>query len=409
MTVHTRQARGRTVGRRRVLAALLALAILVPLGVLFLDHNRDLSHGRSNAAQERHGIEYLLALSKLTIALTDAQSAAVGGEPVSRELLDRAVAGVAEVDDRFGEELRVRERWSQLRQTIEQAADADHADGRAAYTSYGEATGLLLGLHDRLLQTSGLIRDPDEDAHHLQDAAGESLPEALVAAGRLVDLVILRAAGPAGAQPADPTEIPIAVAAVTRPGDDLVASVQAALDSTQSRSLSSSVLGKYDRFLRAKDGLLLTVPADGNVGAVDFGQLAFIRGEVRDAGDDLLSTLLTELDTLIQTRRSALTRSLWTAVVSVAIVALLAFGLVAVALYRDRRQPTRHRHQGELPAGSGGDGPGGSGPDRDPPQLLRPVTSISDITSGYEPRPGTPPARNRFTGELLHPEGADVR
>jgi len=410
MTVQTGQARERTGGRRRLLAALLALAMLIPLGVLFLDHNRHVSEGRSAATQERHGIEYLLALSKLTIAVTDAQSAAVSGEPVSRELLDGALADVADVDARFGDELRVRERWTQLRDAIELAAETEHADGRAAYTSYGEATSLLLGLYNRLRETSGLVRDPDEDANHLQDAAAGRLPEAVVEAGRLVDLVVLATGESVGGPPANPIEIPIAVVAFTGPAGDVVAGVQAALDSTESRSLSSAVLSKYDRFLRAKDGLLLTVPADGNVQEVDFGTLAFIRGEIQAAGDDLFTTLLFELDTLIETRLSELGRSLWTAVVAVLIGVLLAFGLAAVSLALGTRQPTRHRHQGELSAGSGADGfGGGSGSGHGAPQLPRPLMPISDISADYEPMRGTPPAAGRLSGGLFDPEGADVR
>jgi hypothetical protein len=232
MTVQTGQARGWTGGRRRILAASLALAILIPLTVLFFEHNRYLGESRSTATDERHGIEYLLALSQLTIALTDAQSAAVAGEPVSRDVLDGALGDVADVDARFGEELRVRERWTQLRDTIELAAGAEHADGRAAYTAYGEATGLLLGLYDRVRETSGLVRDPDEDAQHVQDAAGGRLPEAVVAAGRVIDLVILATGEAAGGQPANPGEISVALTAVTGPVADLVAGVQAALDST---------------------------------------------------------------------------------------------------------------------------------------------------------------------------------
>jgi hypothetical protein len=410
MTVQTREARGWTGGRRRVVAALLALAVLIPLGVLFFAHNREVREDRSLATQERHGTEYLLALGQLTTALTDAQSTAVSGEPVSREALDGALADVAAVDDRLGDELRVRERWTQLRDAIERAASTDHADGRAAFTSYEEATRLLLGLHDRVRETAGLVRDPDEDANHLQAAAGGRLPETIVAAGQLVDLVVLTAGESAGERPANPTEIPAAVTAVTNPVGDLVTGVQAALDSTESRSLSSTVLGKYDRFLRAKDGLLLTVPPDGNVAEVDFGQLAFVRAELQDAGDDLFTTLLTELDTLVQTRLSGLAGSLWTAVVSVAIGVLLVVGLVALSLVRGTRRPTRHRHQSELPAGSGADGLGGrSGSGRGTPQLPQPLMSISDIAADYEARRGNPAAGERYAGQLLDSEGADVR
>lgn len=410
MTVQTREARGWTGRRGRILAALLALAILIPLGVLFFDHNRYQREHRSMAAQERHGIEYLLALSQLTIALTDAQSAAVSGEPVAREVLDGTLADVTAVDDRLGEELRAGERWSQLRETIELAASADHPDGQAAYAAYAEATGLLLGLYDRLRETTGLVRDPDQDAYHLQDAAGGELPEAIVAAGQLVDLVTLSAGAPADQQSVNTIERSVAVDAVTGPAEGFVASIQAALDSTESRSLSSSVLSKYDRFLRAKDGLLLLVaPPDGNAGTIDFGQLAFIRAELQTAGDDLLVTLLTELDTLIGTRVSELTRSQWTAAVALAVGVLLAFGLVAVSLVRGDRQPTRHRRQNELTAGSGEDMLGGGGAGRDTPQLARPLVPISGSAAGYEPGPAPPNASDRLAGELLDSEHADVR
>jgi hypothetical protein len=412
MTVQSRETRGWTGGRRLVLAALLALALLVPLGVLFLDHDRYLGERTSAATQERHGIEYLLSLSQLTIALVDAQSGAVSGAPVSPEVLDRAVADVAAVDDRWGDELRVGERWSQLRDTIERAVSTDHADGRAAYASYQEATDLLLGLHDRLRENAGLVRDPDEDANHLQDAAGRRLPEVIVAAGRLVDLVTLAAGGSAGEQTTSPAEVSVAVDAVTGPVDDLVASIQAALDSTESSGLSSSVLSQYDRFLRAKDGLLLTVPADGNVAEVDPGLLAFVRAELQAAGDDLFTALLTELDTLVETRVGELTRSRWTAIGAVVLGVLLAFGLVAVSLARSTRRPPRHSRQGELEAGSGGDGRGGgsgSGRGRGTPQLSPALMPLSDAAGDYEPRRGSRSAGNPLAGELLGSERADVR
>lgn len=407
----TAQTFGWTGGRRRVLAALLALAILIPLCVLFLDHHRHQSASRSLATQERHGIEYLLALGQLTIALTGAQSAAVSGEPVSPEVLTAAVADVTEVDDRLGEQLRVGERWSQLRDAIERATGTDHPDGRAAVAAYEEATSLLLGLHDRLRETTGLIRDPDPDAHHLQNAAGGSLPEAIVATGKLADLVIIAAGEPAREQAGNGPEISVAVDAVNGSIEQFVAGIQAALDSTRSRNLSSSVLSKYDRFLRAKDGLLLvTTPPDGGAGSIDLGQLAFVRAELQDAADDLSTTLLTELDTLIQNRLGELNRSRWTAIVALSVGVLLAFGLVAVSLVRTPRQPTRHRHQNELTAGSGDDTAGArSGPGRGTPQLARPLTPISGSAAGYEPEPATRPASDRLAGELLDSEHADVR
>ncbi|HEY8471772.1 MAG TPA: hypothetical protein VIL37_03950 [Natronosporangium sp.] len=410
MTVQARDTRGWTGGRRRVLAALLAIAVLVPLGVLFLDHSRHLSERRSAVTEERHGIEYLLALGQLTVALTDAKSATVNGEPIAQEAMDRAIAGVAEVDDRFGDELRVRERWARLRDAIELANSTDHPDPRAAYAAYGEVTTLLLGLFDRVRENSGLVREPDQDSHHLQDAAGGRLPETMIAAGQLVDLVNIAAAEQAGPQAT--TEILIALDAVTRPGDALVAGIQAALDSTESRSLSSSVLGVYDRFLRAKDGLLLTVPADGDPAAADLQLLGAIRTELHAAGDDLFQVLLTELDTLVAARGGELARSQWTTVGATLVGVLLALGLAALSLLgggfdRTDRQAGQHSRHGELPPG--GDG---AGRPADTPQLATasPLMSISDGVADYESGRRTPATREQpLAGELLGSERADVR
>lgn len=404
MAVQAWEARQRTGRYRQVLTAALALAILIPVGVLFFDHNSHQGQRRSMAAQERQGIEYLLALSQLTIALTEAQSAAVRGEPVDAEGLDEPLASVADVDERLGTQLQVGERWPQLRNTIERAASTDHADGRAAYTAYEEATGLLLGLQDRIRDTTGLVRDPDADAFHLQNAAGGALPETIVAIGQLVDRVTVAAAEPASRQAAHAPEISAAAAAVTRPADEFVVDIQAALDTTESRSLSSTVLGKYDRFLRAKDILLGTVPADGNVQNVDLGLLSGIRTELSAAADELSTALLTELDVLVETRVNEFTSGQRITIASAIVVVLLVLGLVAVTLFWDARRFNRHPQHGELPTGSGGEARGGGTPGR---ELAR--MSVSDAVAAYEPRAGTPAAGDRLAGEVLGAERADVR
>lgn len=394
----------RQAGRyQRVFIILLAVTILVPLGVLFFQHHGHQSDRRSAAIQERHGIAYLRALGQLTIALTDAQSAAVRGEPLRWEPLDEALTDVDDVDSQYGDELRVGERWSQLRGTIERAANTEHRDGRAAYAAYEEATGLLLGLHDRLRDTAGLVRDPDQDAHHLQSAAAGSLPETVVALGRLADQVALLAGVPARERAASGPEISAAIAAVTVPADEFVRSVQSALDSTENRSMSGSVLGKYDRFLRAKDVLVGAVSPDGDAPA-DPGLLAGIRTEQQAAADDLSTALLTELDALVESRVGALTRDRWLSVVMAVLGVLLVLGLVALTLLRGAQPPARRAHPGELPAGGDGRGPGGR-----TPELSRSRMSISDSAASYEPGHAAPAAGDRLAGEVLGVERADVR
>jgi hypothetical protein len=346
MTVQAHPRRGWTTSRAPLLGGLLVLVLLIPVGLLFGAHWRDLGDRASATTHERQGIEYLTALSQLTVALADVQSAAVGGQVISRDALTRAVEATAGVDRRLGGTLRVSERWSQLRDTVEQLSATEYDDPYAAYTAYSEATGLLLDLHDKLRETSGLIRAVDPDTYYLQDGAGEELPEGIVAAGRLVDLVSIAAAGESAVTAA---EISVGRVGVTGPTEDLANDLQAALDSTASRTLSSNVLSKLDQFLREKDSLLAVVPPDGNVSVVDPEALARLRVDLQAAATDLVNALLLEMDGLVESRLDGLDRRRWLAVGGLVAAVLLALGVAWLNLAAARRGGWLSRDRG--PAG----------------------------------------------------------
>lgn len=332
-----------------VIGSLLALAMLLPVGTLFLQHWQELGRQKSFASTEQDGLEYVVSLSLVTLALTDAQSAAVSGRPVPHDQLTAAIAATTAVDDRIGEQLRVSERWSQLRGHIEQLSGTEHADARAGYSAYREATDLLLDLHTKLRETSGLIQDPDTDVYYLQDAATEELPEALVAAGRLVDLVVIAAAGPTSAQAAENAEISVARVEVTSPVADLAVDLQAALDRTESRTLSSNVLNKLDHLLRQKDTLLAAVPADGQVAAVGLPQLTDVLVELQAAAAELLDALLVEMDALIASRFDGLVEKQRTAVALLAVAVLLTAGLLWVSVSGTRSPGHSRRRRPAAP------------------------------------------------------------
>jgi hypothetical protein len=320
--------------RAPILGSLLALLILLPVGVLFAAHWRDLSTQREFASHERHGIEYLMSLGQLTVALTDAQSAAVSGQPLPGDALSRSLAATGESDEQVGGMHRMSDRWEQLHHTIEQAAGTEYADPREAYDRYGEATELLLAHHSKLRETSGLSRDAEADTYYLQDAASEELPETIVAAGRLVDLATMGAAT---------DEISVARISLTGPADDLAGDLQAALESTASRTLSSSVLSKLDRFLRDKDALLAAVPPDEAPAEVDTTRLSVLRIELQAAAIDLVNALLVETDALLATRIDEIERRQLTATLAIvgAAVLVLALGWVQLAGARWRSRPGR--------------------------------------------------------------------
>jgi hypothetical protein len=326
-----------------LLGSLLVLALLLPVGVLFLERWGGVADQKAFAAAERDGLAYLTALSQVTLALTDAQSAAVQGTAAPAEQLADALAATSAIDDRVGEQLRVSERWTELREQIERLAAAPPREPRGAYEAYRQTTDLLLDLHTKLRETSGLIQDPDTDVYYLQDAAAEELPEAIIAAGRLADLVHIAGQGPDSDQAGENAEISVARVGVISPTEDLTVDLQAALDSTASRTLSVNVLRQLDEYLQHKDALLAAVPADGRVAGVDLGEVAAARAALHAAAADLLETLLVEMDELIAARVDDLTGSQRTALLALLAAILLAAGLLGLQLAALRRSVRREQ------------------------------------------------------------------
>jgi hypothetical protein len=316
-------------------ASLLALAVLLPAAVLFGQAWQGQSDRISFAERERHGIEYLTTLGQVATALTDAQSAAVAGRAVDGTALARAMDATSTVDDRLGDELRTRERWSGLRVKIEALPAAASGDPAARYAAYAEATDLLLALYGKVRENSQLIRDPDGDTYFLQDGAAEELPEAVVAAGQFTDLVVIAAGLPANQRAAAAGEVTAARQGVLDPAGDLADDLQSAVDSTQSRTMGGNLLSRLDRFQRAMD----TLAASGDTTqTVDANRLAGTRTEVQAAASDLSTAILAELDVLIEQRIDGLWTQRWLSLGALLLAVLLAVATPALVLRRRRQQ-----------------------------------------------------------------------
>lgn len=319
MAAPTQHFRQSTTGFR-VMAVVLTVAVLIPAVLLFRSLWNDLDDREWGAAHARHGVEYATVLGELATTLVAAQSAAVAGEPVSADALTAAVDATTMVDGHLGEHLRVDERWRELRNRIDSLASAGPESPAEAYTAWSETTDLLLDLLNKVRETSGLIRDDDPDVYYLQDGAVEELPEAIVAAGRLVDLVVLDS----GSQ----TEISVARVALVSPSTDLANNLQAALESTESRTLSGNVLSRHDAFLREKDALLAAVPSAGTVDQEEVTELRQTGQQLNTAAAELFDTLMTEMDALLAARQSDLSGAQRTAALTLAGAVLLIAGAV---------------------------------------------------------------------------------
>ncbi|MGY0007440.1 hypothetical protein ACW0Q9_26440, partial [Micromonospora sp. I033] len=170
MTVPAPRVRRRPSLPGRALPLLLVLALLAPLGLLFAQTDGHTGDDRDLATRERLGVRYLRALGPVTDALADAQTTAVAGRPVSRTALTAAVEQAAQVDSAIGDRLRTRERWAGVRAKLEALPDRGFADPEAAFQAYGEISDLLLALHRKVREASGLVRDPRSDSFFVQDA-----------------------------------------------------------------------------------------------------------------------------------------------------------------------------------------------------------------------------------------------
>ncbi|MEU4397993.1 hypothetical protein [Micromonospora orduensis] len=348
MAVPAPRARRRHSTLGRLLPLLLVAALLAPMGLLLTQTWQHTGDDRDLAARERLGVQYLRALAPVTDALVDAQSAAVSGRPASGEALARAVEEAASVDARIGVELRSQERWAGLRAKLEALRARGPADPDAAFTAYGEATDLLLALHRKVRESSGLVRDPVADSFFLQDSAGQELPEAVVAAGRLADLGTLVARRPAAEQPRGLLELTALRVSALAPATDLVDNLRSAVDGSESTDLGANVLTPLDNYQRSVEALAAySLPAGGTT-AVDAGRLGAAGLNAHTAARQLQPVILAELDALLADRLDGLDRDRWIIAGAVVVFVLLAGWLAALLIAADRRARRRASTSGTV-------------------------------------------------------------
>ena len=341
MTVPAPRARRRTSTLGRMLPLLLIAALLAPVGLLLAQSWQHTSEDRDQASRARLGVEYLRALAPITEALVEAQSAAVSGRPVPGEPLTRAVEQAATVDARIGGELLSQERWAGVRAKLEALRGRSAADPEAAYTAYGEVSDLLLALHRKVRESSGLVRDPEADSFFLQDSAGQELPEAVVAAGRLADLATLVSRRPAAEQPRGLLELTGLRVSALAPAADLVDNLRSAVDGSESTDLGANVLTPLDTYQRSVEALSAYSLPGKETGVVNPSQLSAAALNSHRSARQLQPVILTELDAVLAERIDRLDRNRWltagAAVVAVLLLGWLAALLVAAARRAQRR------------------------------------------------------------------------
>ncbi|MBQ1052213.1 hypothetical protein KBX50_27630 [Micromonospora sp. C51] len=379
MTVPAPRVRRRPRTPGRLLPLLIATALLLPVAFLVVQAHQFVDSDRDVVARERLGVEYLRALGPVTDALVDAQSAAVTGRSLRRDTLDQAVERAATVDARIGGELSTSERWAGLRAKLEALPERSLADPETAFTVYGEVTDLLLALHAKVRETSGLIRDPGVDAYFLQDGVAEEMPEAMVAAGRLTDLAVLMNRRPAAERIQSLSQLATLRAAALQPANDLANNLRAVVENTESADLGANVLTPFDAYQRAVETMALHSQPIDRAGTVDTTRLLAARNEAQQATKQLHPVLLDEIDRLLVERLDGLDQDRLLILGAGGFAALLLVGLAVSGWMSRPRDTSAPPAGGGVPTPPSGVqwGAVGSRPAA-PPPVLQPVGQVHE-------------------------------
>ena len=319
---------------RSLIAAVLTILILAPAGYLFYRVWQASDESRDSTRLERQGVEYLTALTPLVSALAEAQSSALQNVSAAPATLSASVARVNAVDQRLGAALGTRDRWSGLRDRIDQLATVT-GNPQSVFQKYVEVTNLAVALSNAVRNNSTLIRDPDNDLSNLQQAVGGDLPTTVIQVSRMGDLSLLVAKAQPDERATLGPQFAAAVQGVSTSVNALTDDLQAAVDDTSSPTLSGNLVSTLDSFRRGVESLTRGAnPASGQPNAAT---MATAQSQLQSSTGSLAGMLLREMDGLLSDRLDRLAGERRAALLAAGAVVLLILAAVVVGLTGRRR------------------------------------------------------------------------
>jgi hypothetical protein len=326
---------------RSAIVALLTILILVPAGFLFVRVWQDVTAERDSTRLEQQGVEYLNSLAPLVSALAEAQSLALQDVSAPPASLTAAVAGVAAADQQLGEILQTRERWTGLREKIG-ALPGVTGNTLAIFQAHVQVTDLSLALYRAVLDNSELTRDPDNDLSHLQAALGIDLPGTVVQVSRMGDLSLMAAnisGTPAERQQAQAAIVPqfgAAVQSVNASVGNLTDDLQAAVDDTESATLSGNLVTTVDSFRRSVESFIRGASPGGSA-PPNAAAMATAQSQLQTSLSSLSGVLVREMNGLLDDRQDRLDNRRIETLVVAGLIVLLALAAIIVAMTARRR------------------------------------------------------------------------
>jgi hypothetical protein len=333
---------------RPVLAAVLTILILAPAGMLFFRVWQQNADERDSTEREQQGVEYLGGLAPLISALTEAQSSALQGVSAAPASLTSAVSKMAAIDKRIGADLGTRERWTGLRDRINQLGSVS-GDQLQIYQANVEVTNLTLALYKSVADSSALSRDPDNDLSHLQQAFARDLPDTTVMVSRMGDLALMLQKLTGSDQRTTQTRatlLPQFGASVLSVNDSVASltdNLQAAVDDTDSTTLSGSLVTTVDAFRRGVEAFIRGASPGGS-SAPNAAAMATAQTQLQTSLAGLSGVLVREMRGLLESRIDRLDSRRTEAIIMAALAVLLVVAvivLVATGRRRTRTGPAR--------------------------------------------------------------------
>ncbi|MFC3993726.1 hypothetical protein [Actinoplanes siamensis] len=281
----------------------LTVLVLLPAAGLFLRVLQENSKQRDTVQLEQDGVEYLTALGPLITALAESQSSALQGVAAEPASVTAAVARVQSVDDRVGDQLGTRTRWTDLKDKISKLPKATGGEEKV-FTAHVEAADLTLELFEAVRANSALKRDPDADISLLQDVVAEQAPTAVTAVSRMSDLANRAAGARRALRPALTVQFGYQAQKANEIVSELTDTLQEAVDDTKSNTLSGNLVSNLDSFRR---GIEAANRGANLGGAPDVSTLVTAQSTLQTALSALSGVILKEIAALLDDRSDSLT------------------------------------------------------------------------------------------------------
>ena len=356
MAVSVDNRRSRT---RSALAAVLTVLILVPAAILFASVWGTISDKKDSAQLEQQGVDYVTALAPLISALAEAQSSALAGVSDAPGSLTAAINGVAAADQRLGDALGTRERWTGLRQKIE-ALPKVTGNPVLIFQAHVEVSDLSLALYSAVRNNSELVRDADNDISHLQQAIAVDLPSTVIQVSRMGDLSQLVANGNAQLKAQLGPQFGAAVQFVNTTVNNLTDNLQAAVDDTESTTLSGNLVSGLDSFRRGVESLTRGANPGG---APNAATMATAQSQLQTSLANLSGITAREMTALLDERLDGLSRDELVAIAAATAIVLLVAAAMVLPLTGRRVFPPRpSASDRDMSVGSTGPDPGPTDP-----------------------------------------------